>query len=222
MDFEAVSKWLAGEWAVITHAPVTFVAAVIVIGFLIWKAVAWQFSTQLQNTKSTLALREAQLQDYKDKLSGATPDEARARMDALEARLDQIAPQIAALGPRRVSADKRQAMLPVLDRCRGSHVSIASDAASTDAAQLSKGLVAAFNGAAWNVQTPMILGIGNPPPSGIGLKVGDPAQLTAEEQCVADALSAAELEFDLQSGGATLPIHGEKAVELILTTRLHD
>ena len=113
-------------------------------------------------------------------------------------------------------------MAQALDVCRGAHIHIISDAASTDAAQMSKGLVAAFNSAAWNVRTPTVVGLSDPPTSGIGLKVTNPLQLCREEHCVANALKFAGLEFDLQVGGASLPIPGEKAVQLILTTSLRD
>lgn len=222
MDFAAIAKSISEQVVTVWHAPVPFLAAFIASWLVMRAFIRGQFETRLSNIQSTLDLRNAQLQDYKDKLSGATPEEAKARMNALEARIDEIVPRLEALGPRRVTVEQRQAMAPILDQCRGAHVSIASDAASVDAAQMVKGLLAAFNSAGWVVSTPTVLGLGNPPPSGIALRAENLAQLRPEERCVADALRTAGLEYDLQVGGRGRALNDHVAVELILTTQLHD
>jgi hypothetical protein len=222
MGMDDITKWITGEWAVIAHAPVTFLASILVAAFLIWKIIQWQYGVQLTNTKSTLTLRDAQLQDYKDKLSGATPDEAKARMDALETRLDEIVPRIAALGPRRISSAQRQAMVPFLDRFRGSTVDICSDAASADAAQMSKDLSAAFNAAAWQVRTSMVMGLGMPPVSGIGIMTTNPNDLTDQQKAIIDAFQAAGLNFDMQLGPPPHQELGQQFAGILLTNRLHD
>jgi hypothetical protein len=224
MGIDELTKAITGEWVVIAHAPVTFFASLLVIAFALWKIIQWQYGAQLTNAQSALTLRDAQLQDYKDKLSGATPDEAKARMDALENRIDEILPQLAALSPRKVSKEQTQIMVRFLDKFPECWVEVASDAGSADADQMSKGLVAAFAGARWRVQTPMVMGVGNAPPSGVGLRVPDPVNLSPQQQAVADALTAADIAFDLQIGrvpsdwpGAPSPV-----AQIILTTRLRN
>jgi len=68
MDITAISKWLGGEWAVIAHAPLTFLASLVVTGILIWlcngnshrgwkmQGIPWRFETcNFRLTRTTLA-----------------------------------------------------------------------------------------------------------------------------------------------------------------------
>jgi hypothetical protein len=226
MNLDSIVNWISGEWSVVSQAPIIFVASVILVGLIIWKLSQREFSTRLTNAESTLSLRNAQLLDYKEKLSGATPDQAKARMDALEERLNELGPRIAALGPRKLSAEQKHQMLPILEFHRGSLVSICSDAASADAASYSKGLAKAFNAAAWNVQPSMAMGIGDPPPSGMGLLVNDPSNLTVQQQSIASALEAAGLEFDIRPGMHVATLSNDPkqvaVAELLLTTSHED
>jgi hypothetical protein len=87
MDITAITRWLGAEWAVIAHAPLTFLACLVVMGILIWKALQWQFAARLENARDALALRDVQLQAYQ---GGAGLDEVSARMDAIEDRIDAM------------------------------------------------------------------------------------------------------------------------------------
>jgi hypothetical protein len=211
---DLVEKFVA-QLAIVQTVWLPFLVAVLVVGILVWRAVDYAYSTRLSNADSTKELLERQLQEYRDKLSGATPDEARARMDALEARFE-------AIEPRKITAEQRQKMAPILDRHKGACVVIASDASSTDAGILSRGLVAVFGASAWQISTPMVMGLGNPPASGIGLGVQDTSSLTVEESAVAEALKAAGLEYDLQTGIGPHPFDGQPAVRIVLSHRLLD
>lgn len=222
VDIDKTIKWLDGEWSVIAHAPVIFLASILVVGLLIWRIGQWQYGSQLTSSKAIVSLRDTQLQDYKDKLSGASPDEARARMDALETRIDEILPQIAALSPKKITTEQRQLMAPFLDRFPGCSVSIASDAVSADAAQMSKGLITAFNASRWLVQTPVIMGIANPPPTGVALCVADPGNLSEEQKAIADAFTSAAIAFDFRHGGAIGALQPWPVAEIMLTTRRLD
>lgn len=226
MDFDQAAQTIGRQFMTAWNAPVPFLAAMAAGWFVLRWYLKGQYETRISNAESTIALRNAQLQDYKDKLSGATPDEAKARMDALESRLDHMGPQIAALAPRRVGPEQRQMIVTALDAFRGCAIVIAADGASPDASQLSKGLTAAFNSAAWHVQSAMVMGIANPPPSGVGFLVENPSHLTPQQNSVVEALRAAGLDFDLQASapqqhhellGKPSPIG-----EILLTTRLHD
>jgi hypothetical protein len=80
-------RYAAIEWAVVTGAPVAFSLAVILAAAAIWWAISWAYKARLANAKSEISLRDAQIADYKEKLHGASPAEAKARMAALEAQL---------------------------------------------------------------------------------------------------------------------------------------
>ncbi|MFM7350438.1 MAG: hypothetical protein ACKO01_13300 [Erythrobacter sp.] len=194
-----------------------FLLAVGLVTALVWRAVDYAYSTRLTNAESTQGLLERQLQEYKDKLSGASPDEAKARLDALEERLNRLA-------PRQISAEQRDQMAKVLDPFRGALAEISQDMASAEAVPLARAITAAFNSAGWQVQTPMVMGIGNPPLSGIKLEVSDRASLTPHENAAAQALRTVGLEFDVETCPPHPASHGHPlpAVRILLTSRLQD
>lgn len=212
---DELGSWFAHELEMISQAPVFFLTAVAAVGFAIWKVIEWHFQTRLENAASTNKLLEDRLQDYKDKLSGATPEEARARMDALEARIE-------ALGPRRIDGNHRREMIPHLDPFRGTAILIASDGSSADAAGMKGGVSAAFGMAGWVVTNSTVIGLGNPPRSGIGLTVEDPANLTPPQHAIVSAFRAANVPIDIQRGvlaGRGRPDQPPPAAEIVLTTR---
>jgi hypothetical protein len=197
MDFGAEAQSVWNQFGAVAHAPVPFLAALIVS----WIVIGWlarrRFRNRIDNLQNLTRLREAQLQDYKDKLNGASPDQAKARMDALEARLFEVLSQVASLAPRTLTDQQRREALAVLDRFRGSRIKILSDAAAPDVKRLADALTATFNGAAWHVETGIVLEIANAPPTGVALLVPDPVRLTPPQQSIAEALRNAGLAFDL-------------------------
>ena len=218
MGIQDILDWLGGQFAVIAQAPLVYIATIAAVAFVIWRIVEWHFKTRLENSASTVDLLNERLQDYKEKLSGATPDEARARMDALEARIE-------ALGPRRISRDQQHKMIPHLDPFKGSGIVISVDGVSPDAAGLSAGMKAAFGMAGWHITNPTIIGIGSSPKSGIGLTVEDKSNLTAMQQAIVSAFRAANIEFDIKQGslaGLSHPGRPPAAAEIILTTKASD
>ena len=109
---------LLEQWAVVTAAPIPFAIAVVVAAGLIWLAVGWSYSTVLSGKSAQIELQDRQLADYRDKLKGATPEEAKAKIDALEDKVrntigdrwevltkdesDKLVSLIAALPKRRI------------------------------------------------------------------------------------------------------------------------
>jgi hypothetical protein len=75
---------LLEQWAVVTAAPIPFAIAVVVAAGLIWLAVGWSYSSVLSGKSAQIELQDRQLADYREKLKGATPEEAKAKIDALE------------------------------------------------------------------------------------------------------------------------------------------
>lgn len=73
---EQIIKYVVGEMRVIAQAPVTFFAAVGVMSVVIWKLLSWRH-----------APKDDLISLYKARLDGATPDEAKARIETLEATI---------------------------------------------------------------------------------------------------------------------------------------
>lgn len=164
---------------------------------LVWGTVNWAYQARLSGKDAEISLLQRQRDDYKDKLGGASPDEAKARIDKLET-------QIKSLIPRKLTDDQRSRLAALLARMPGI-VAMVSDMAVFDARALAGDFTIAFNGAGWQTQASAILGPSNPPLRGIGLIVPDPGLLTPKQALMVECLTAIGVEFDLQRGNLMLP-----------------
>jgi|SRR5215467_13962268 len=78
--FEQLVQYVLGEVRVIADAPLVFGAAVLFLGAIIWAALRWRYSSMIEHRNRIIAL-------YKARLEGATPDQAKAKMDSLEGQV---------------------------------------------------------------------------------------------------------------------------------------
>jgi hypothetical protein len=196
-------KHILGEWRMISQAPVSFITAVLVAGICVWLAMQWGYGREI-------SLLRQQESDYKDRLSGATPDQAKARIDDLEARLKQIE-------PRQVTPKQQRAIVAAAHTLPNQYaLAVNFEGGCPDCPQYSAGLVSAFRDAGWAVTNPMVMGPTWRPRSGVGLSVLDPANLGPEATLVRNALQAAHIEFEIRQGppfrqpfGPSLPLRVE-------------
>ena len=203
----------------IAQAPWAFAILTVVIIGVVWAVINHLKANQIGNFESRLRLRDDEIADYKRKLEGASPDEAAARIAALEA-------VVAKMGPRKISLEQRQLMLPYLRPFAGCEINIAQDAGASEAAQLLKGLVDAFTQAGWSPQTSFVMGPNRHPRTGLGVIVLDPANLSAPQRAVTAAIEAVGMDFEIWQGEprshhpmdqSPLPV-----AEIVLTARLED
>jgi hypothetical protein len=78
--FEQFVRYVLGEVRLIAQAPLVFAAAVLFLGAIIWAALRWRYSGIIEHRNQIIAL-------YKARLNGATPDQAKAKMDSLEGQV---------------------------------------------------------------------------------------------------------------------------------------
>jgi hypothetical protein len=78
---ESFIKYVLQEMRVIRRAPVVFGAALLILGVAIWWAMDWRYSGIIANRDAKVSGAKAQRDEYKDKLHGDTPDQAKARID---------------------------------------------------------------------------------------------------------------------------------------------
>lgn len=212
-----VVSTLKANWTVIAQAPWAFVAWTIFIAGVVWVVVNHLKENRIEALEGRLKLRDDEITDYKRKLSGATPDEAKARIDSLEGRLNQ-------LSPRRVTAEQREQIRTALVSIPGNAV-IGSDMACADAPAFAAGLIAAFQAAGWGVSNPSFMGLSGPPMSGLGLRVADPANLSPKEAAIASTLRGVGLSVDVQPGKSVHQMHDQMPladIELVITPRVLD
>jgi hypothetical protein len=78
--FEQFLQYVLGEVRLIAEAPLVFGTAVLFLGAIIWAALSWRYSGIIEYRNRIIAL-------YKARLNGATPDQAKAKIDSLEAQV---------------------------------------------------------------------------------------------------------------------------------------
>jgi hypothetical protein len=78
--FEQFVQNVLGQARLITEAPLVFAAAILFLALLIWAALRWRYSRTIEHRNRIIAL-------YKARLDGASPDEAKAKMDSLEGQV---------------------------------------------------------------------------------------------------------------------------------------
>ena len=222
---ESLIKYVVAELSVITQAPLAFVLSLAVLAIVVWRALAWRFAGTIDSLEGRNKLQAEQISDYKSKLSVASPDEAKRRLDALEL-------MVKVLSPRRLDDTQKAKIITAIGGNKGS-VEIAHDMAVADAKALTGDFALVFQSLNWGVSLPAVMGMGNPPKSGIALRVLNPAALSQIESTVARALEAAGVAFDIQKGRPppgprpntpegfpTIPFESYPDVSLLISTKL--
>jgi hypothetical protein len=210
MAFDDIVNSTTEQVATVWHAPIPFILCLFPIGLCIWWAVNWAYSARLESEKGRRGLSEARVADYEKKLSGATPDEAHARMERLEA-------DVARLTPRRLTADQC-AGITATARAAPGNVSVVYDMAFAGGQRLAAQLQKAFADAGWQATGGMVGGPGFVSAEGISVHIRPEGERTPSEQAALAALRSAELAFAI--GPYHPHAHREDAVEIVLTQPL--
>ena len=78
--FEQFVQYVLDEARLIAEVPLVFGAAVLFLGAIMWAALRWRYSATIEHRNRIIAL-------YKARLDGATPDQAKSKMDSLEGQV---------------------------------------------------------------------------------------------------------------------------------------
>jgi hypothetical protein len=193
------------ELRAVTRAPITFGAAVLVMAVLISCGVIWSFRGE------TTLLRQ-QISEYRDKLGGASPDEAKTALDTLT---DEVTALQAQLKPRRVTAYQREIIADRLKASTGVQYTLAiiHEGGCWDCPQYAADFDGIFRSIpGWLVSNRVIMGLTQRPPHGLAVVVADPLHPSPQESVLLQALQAAGIALDLQ--GARSPL--DKGPQLLL------
>jgi len=91
LPMDQITNYVLGEMRVLGNAPVLFAVTILIIAAAIWWALSWRYSGIIRNRERTIAL-------YRNRLGGASPDEAKARIDSLEGQIltlkDRVWPKL--------------------------------------------------------------------------------------------------------------------------------
>lgn len=179
---------LVNGWPMIEANPATFIAIVVVIAFAEWVILRFWYGGRLSSKDAQIELQDRQLADYRDKLQGASPEEAKARIDALEKRLGQFE-------PRRLTDNQRKILI---ERARvNDHELTIICEASSDCMTYAAAFEAPLREAGWTVYNYQIPNPPQRPRTGIAVQVPDLNNLSKEAGLLRTALQAAQVDIEL-------------------------
>ncbi|HEY9451703.1 MAG TPA: hypothetical protein VIR82_03465 [Bradyrhizobium sp.] len=104
---------ILGQLAAVSNAPIPFIVALLIVAAVLWWAFDWRYSTVLSH-------RDAEISEYKTKLSGATPEQAKDKIESLEQTIRKMVgtswapltrPQIANLAAKLKEIKKSRAQI---------------------------------------------------------------------------------------------------------------
>ena len=199
MDIDDIAKWIAGEWGVIVHATITFIASVLVAAFVMWKVVQREFTNRLADAASRLELSNDRVSDYERKLAGATPEEARARIDELEKMVTALRTR-----HRRLTDTQKRAIgntikgeaLPIFENVHDRALEIIYPSPSEEAAVFAHDFADAFEEGGWAIEPAYMMSGHRIRRFGITIGVGSLGAKPRTAELVAAALTEAGVTFE--------------------------
>jgi len=162
---------------------------------LIWVGLSWAKNSIIDQLNGQIQLQDRQLADYKEKLNGATPSEAKARIDSLEARLSRIE-------PRRLLSEQRNIVASFVTVPYGNNyiISAQSEMACGDCRKYLEDFQEILHNAHWNIVPISLSNATAASPKGIAILTPDTYHPLPEASALMTALLAAKIDFDLKTG----------------------
>ncbi len=186
-------KYVLGEVRVIREAPLLFLTALLVLGALLIGVMRVWYGDQISSLHKRIQLRDDKLSEFQEKLKTSSPDEAKARLDALESALANLARDVT---PRRLTSEQAKRLANEVRLPPGVQyqIDIINDMACGDCQSYANALRAVFNDVGgWTVRGPGVIGPGQAPRSGLAVLALDLNKLRPAEALVAKALREAGL-----------------------------
>jgi cell division protein FtsN len=199
----------------IAAAPLLFAAAVLAAAAVLWGILHWSYRTVLSNKDKHIAFLERRVAAYRETLRGATPEEARHRIEALETELEMLRIQ---LRPRHLNSTQRQA---IVDRSRlpaGAQpqpVTVVYEEDCSDCTQFAAEIADTLRvSGSWVVSTEATRKAVERPRRGLGIRVPDRLRPPPAARILQQALRSANLDYAMVEGGA------DSNVQLLITERV--
>lgn len=152
---------LQKNWGTISQFPWLFASTVAIsfsAGFAFAKYLA---SEKMQSMTEAKKLAEDRVADYKEKLQGASPDQAQEKIHSLEAR-------VLALEPIKLTDEQLGLISDILKKNK-SYVVFELDTSCPEKKILNRQLAKVFSDAGWDVSCASVMGVSATPKSGIGI-----------------------------------------------------
>lgn len=187
------------EWPVIRGAPWSFAAAVIAIGIVIAGFSELIHHAEIAGKDATIETQKTEIDAYKDKLNGATPDEAKKQIDNSKARIADLETRVAKVEPRGLKDNERIAIKASLEfiGVSASNIVLSHELSCTDCAQFATDFGDVLKSAHWGFVPSGVMGAMMASPKGLAIVTPDAANPLPEAKALADALTAAKIPFDM-------------------------
>jgi hypothetical protein len=193
---------LRGEARAVAAAPVLLAIIILVAIGAIWGTVFFSYRQIIANKDAYIASLSRRVADYREKLGGANPEEAKQQLDALRT---EVATLRLRLQPRHLTTDQRQqiidrSLLPAGGQPRPLTVIHQRDC--TDCAPFAAELAEALQAAGgWIVSTESIANSNQRPRAALAIRVPDALRPPPEAKTLQQSLLFAGLPFAMMSGG---------------------
>ena len=205
---------LRREAKAVASAPLLFAGIVLAALVAIWGALYWSYRATLSSKERHIAALEHRVAEYRESVSGATPDDARRRIEALEIELKTLRLR---LHPRRLTAAQRSAILDhsrLPGRARPHAVTVVYEADCSDCKPFAADLASALDASeGWHASIEVLAPPIERPRYGLGIRVPDPLRPSPEAVLLQEALRSAGLAFTMVVGAA------DPGIVLLVTER---
>jgi hypothetical protein len=212
-----MSTWwdrLRQEASALASAPALVAAALLVGIALVWLVLHWTYGKILSDKDNHIMLLERSVADYRDAVDGATPEDARQRIEALRKEAASLRLR---LQPRRLTPAQRQAIVDQSRLPGGAQpraITVAHEEPCGDCAALAADFAVALGAErTWTVITRTVTDVAERPRTGLAIRVSDPLRPPPDAVVLRQALRSAGLNFLTVGNGAG------PEVQLLITER---
>ena len=94
------------QWAAFWRAPFIMLPLILVAVVVTWQVIEAVHGTEIAGKDATIEALREEVTSYKNKLSGASPDQAKAQIDEAKAKIDGLEARLVKLEPRTLSAKR--------------------------------------------------------------------------------------------------------------------
>ena len=213
---DAAWTHLAAEVSVIAGAPLASLLVVGMAFIVCFYFVKWFHGEKVETLEQRLKLATEQVADYKDKLKGASPENAAKEMAELRA-------QISRLEPRKLSDEQRRIITAKMESIRQKesvYIHVMHDGTSSDSNGYAVSFYSVFKEfSLWTVRQSTVIGIGGQVSRhGVSIFVENIAAPPTGARLISEALKGCGIEHDMYTRQAN-SIQSRWEFELLITTR---
>ena len=203
-EMSSIISELQREWGVISDAPWVSICFVSLIASILWAVFQFIYHNRfiskelvLSHKDAEIHLLERQLSDYREKLNGASPEEARRRVEELEARLRKISHHLV---PRELSTLQKEMIKRTFEEISDSPFSIfvTHEESCIDCARYAYSLALVIQSVpGWKVETGATTFASDPSSKGMAIWTKRKSAVNVNVSAILRCFREVKIEFDV-------------------------